>query len=143
MPSPRRQRGRCRAAGVEVPQGNVVGLLHHRYGIDPFEFGDLGYLTTKAAFGAAIGAIGAISGAFCTAYDGPDSPGARKIVIRVAGGVAIAAVAACVACVALAAFGVAVITITGPLGAGHFGGLLIVACGFAVGAVVGAVRTDN
>ncbi|GGT95283.1 hypothetical protein [Actinomadura citrea] len=117
--------------------------LHHRHGIDPFEFGDLGYLATKAALGAAIGALGASGGAFCTVYDGPDSPGGRKIVIRVAGGIATAAVAACVACVALAAFGVAAITITGPLGVSRLGDLLILACGFAVGAVVGAARTDN
>jgi len=116
--------------------------LHHRYGINPFEFGDLGYLVAKAIVGAVVGAvcgfIGGIMGAFVGFARSP-----RKIAIRTAGGVVIGGVAACVACVALAAFGIAVVGIPGPLGAITVGDLLIGICSYAAGVVVGAVRAGN
>lgn len=120
---------------------------HHRTGTDPFESGDFGYLALKAVVSISAGIIGAVGGVFLSTYDGPETPGGRKLLSRIAGGIAIAAVAGCVVCVALAASGVAVVPITGSLGAGvlssNLGIVLIPLSGMAAGLVVGAVRADN
>ena len=120
---------------------------HHRGGTAPFESGDIGYLALKAIVSISAGIIGAAGGVFFITPDGPETPGGRKLLIRIAGGFVIAAVAGCLVCVALAACGVAVVPITGSLGAGELssdlGIVLTTLCGIAAGLVVGAVRADN
>ncbi|MEU4828620.1 hypothetical protein AB0H37_42800 [Actinomadura sp. NPDC023710] len=120
---------------------------YHRGGTDPFESGDIGYLALKAIVSISVGIIGAVGGVFLSTYDGPETPGGRKLLIRIAGGFVIAAVAGCLVCVALAACGVAVVPITGSLGVGELssdlGIVLTALCGIAAGLVVGAVRADN
>ncbi|MEV4000749.1 hypothetical protein [Actinomadura sp. NPDC049753] len=117
---------------------------HHRTGADPFESGDFGYLALKAGLGAIAGVIGAVGGVFLSTYDGPETPRGRKLAIRIAGGIVIAAVAGCLVCVVVAASGGAAVPITGSLGAGalssNLGIVLTTISGMAAGVVVGAVR---
>ncbi|MEV3923252.1 hypothetical protein [Actinomadura coerulea] len=118
---------------------------HHRAGAGPFESGDYGHLALRAIVSISVGIIGAVCGVFISTYDGPETPGGRKLIIRIAGGIVIAAVAGCVVCVGLAAFGGAVVPITGSPGAdvlsSDLGMVLTIISGFAAGVMVGAVRT--
>lgn len=118
---------------------------HHRAGADPFESGDYGYLALRAIVSISTGIIGAVGGVFISTYDGPETPRGRKLIIRIAGGIVIAAVAGCLVCLGLAAFGGAVVPITGPLGAdvlsSDLGMVFTIISSFAAGLVVGAVRT--
>ncbi|SNR25043.1 hypothetical protein [Actinomadura mexicana] len=116
--------------------------LHHRYGINPFEFGDLGYLAALTTFGAVLGAVSGIIGSSLSAFVGFSSAAAREIAIRAAGGVVIIGVVACVASVAMANYGITVVGLPDPLGAIAVGNLFIGSSTYAAG-VVGAVRTDN
>ncbi|MEV0660765.1 hypothetical protein ACIBI3_11640 [Actinomadura luteofluorescens] len=117
--------------------------LHH-HGIDPFEYGDLGYLVAKVVFGAVLGAAGGLGGAVCGVFGGFGGAQAREVVVRIAGGTAILAVTACATYVVMAAFGAAVGAITGPLGTTTLAGLLLLGgCGFAAGIVAGGVGTRN
>lgn len=117
---------------------------HHRTGADPFESGDFDYLALKAIVSIIGGVIGAVGGVFLSTYDGPETPGGRKLFIRISAGIVIAAVAGCVVCVVVAASGGAAVPITGSLGAGalssNLGIILTTISGMAAGGVVGTVR---
>ncbi|MGI5207549.1 hypothetical protein ACQEU6_38975 [Spirillospora sp. CA-108201] len=123
----------------------LADLWNH--GVDPFEFGDFGYMGTKAAVGAITGAIGAICVGFGNAFTKGGDARTRMIFARVACVAVVVAIVACFAFVALAAFGVTAVSITGPIGGSFLdrypGSLLITACGYAAGVVVGELRADN
>ncbi|SNR25204.1 hypothetical protein [Actinomadura mexicana] len=147
------------STGLGVLAGAILGGIleglnwaifladHHRAGADPFESGDFGYLVLKAIVSISAGIIGAVGGVFLSTNDGPETPGGRKLLSRIAGGIAIAAVAGCLVCVALAASGIAVVPITGSLAAGVLSSnleiVLLTLSGMVAGLVVGAVRADN
>ncbi|NDU72741.1 hypothetical protein GWI34_08875 [Actinomadura sp. DSM 109109] len=118
-----------------------------RTGTDPFESGDFGYLALRASVAVTIGVIGAVGGVLLSIGDGPETPGNRRLLAYIAGGIAVAAVVGCAVCAVLAASGAAVVPITGSLGAGALssglGCILITLCGMAAGVVVGAVRADR